>query len=67
VLLDTMSDGPRPIRVEEVRAAVPRTRVLICSGYPAAIATRTVGEADGYLGKGGGEEELVAAIRALTS
>ena len=65
VLLDTMTYGLDPIRVEEVRAAIPGARVLICSGYPEAMATTIVGAADGYVGKGGTATALIAAIRAL--
>jgi chemotaxis response regulator CheB len=32
VLLDTMTYGLEPIRADEVRAAAPGARVLICSG-----------------------------------
>ena len=45
---------------EEVRVAAQQARVLFCLGYPAVV-----GPADGYLGKGGGEQELVRAIREV--
>jgi hypothetical protein len=50
VLVDTMTYGRAPLRVEDVRAAAPRA----------------VGAADGSIGKRSGEAELIAAIRAAT-
>jgi chemotaxis response regulator CheB len=35
VVLDTMTHGMAPIRVDDVRAAVPGVRVLVASGYRA--------------------------------
>ena len=49
ILLDTMTYGLEPITVDEVRAAVPAARILLCSGYPAEFAAGIVGQPDGYV------------------
>ncbi len=65
VVVDTMTSGLQPVTVADVRAAAPGARVLLCSGYPEAVATDRLGPADGYVSKDDGREPLIDTLRRL--
>lgn len=68
VLLDTMGNPGDDALVRAIRAAAPRARVIVYSGY-VSLAGRDMLEngADSYLEKGDDEEALVGAIRDVVA
>ena len=63
VLLDTMGSPGDPGLLRQIRAAAPKSRVLVYSGYVSILRPHELGgDADGYLEKGDDEEALVRAI-----
>jgi DNA-binding NarL/FixJ family response regulator len=64
VLLDTMGAPGDTGLLNELRAAAPRSRVLVYSGYVSILRPHELGgAADGYLEKGDDEQALVRAIQ----
>ena len=65
VLLDTMGDPRDSSTLHVIRAASPRTKVVIYSGYVALLGEDALPRADAFLDKGADHVELVAAIRSV--
>jgi DNA-binding NarL/FixJ family response regulator len=63
VLLDTMGAPGDTGLLKDIRAAAPRSRVLVYSGYVSILRPHELGgEADAYLEKADDEAALVHAI-----
>jgi DNA-binding NarL/FixJ family response regulator len=67
VLLDTMGNPGDSSTLEVIRAASPQTKVVVYSGYVALLGEEALPRADAFLDKGADHEELVAAIRSVSS
>src|SRR4051812_262038 len=68
VLLDTMGVPGDDSLLHAIRDAAPAARVIVSSGYVRLMQDGALGDpADAYLQKGDEEDELVAAIRAVSA
>jgi DNA-binding NarL/FixJ family response regulator len=66
VLLDTMGSPGDTALLQRIRAAAPRARVIVYSGYLSILDSDELGgEADAYLQKGEDEHQLIAMINAV--